>query len=254
MIFQPVPGVYADVHEIDFTSLYPAIIVKYNLSPEVPDGKGREGFLPAVLAPLLDMRIRSKRLKKSSPRTRGWTRSSSGCSSPASGTRATKTPSSGGSRSTRGSPPAPGRSSSQRRRSPRGWISLSSTGWWTALGEGGGDWQVQGAGRGGSRHPHRARDLRLAHLPPPRRREWRLQPLLREDGRGRDEGERGRGEEGRYPGLHQADAGGDVRRDGGGGGPGRAAQARPGDSGGSTCGMPNGSPGPARGRWSSAGA
>jgi len=66
MIFQPVPGVYADVHEIDFTSLYPAIIVKYNLSPEVPDGKGREGFLPAVLAPLLDMRIRSKRLKKTS--------------------------------------------------------------------------------------------------------------------------------------------------------------------------------------------
>jgi len=66
MIFQPVPGVYADVHEIDFTSLYPAIIVKYNLSPEVPDGKGREGFLPAVLAPLLDMRIRSKQLKKTS--------------------------------------------------------------------------------------------------------------------------------------------------------------------------------------------
>jgi len=67
MIFQPVPGVYADVHEIDFTSLYPAVIVKYNLSPEVPDGKGREGFLPAVLAPLLAMRIRSKQLKKSSP-------------------------------------------------------------------------------------------------------------------------------------------------------------------------------------------
>jgi DNA polymerase I len=67
MIFQPEPGVYADVHEIDFTSLYPAVIVKYNLSPEVPDGKGREGFLPAVLAPLLGMRIRSKRLKKSSP-------------------------------------------------------------------------------------------------------------------------------------------------------------------------------------------
>ena len=67
MIFQPEPGVYPDVHELDFTSLYPAVIVKYNLSPEVPDGKGREGFLPAVLAPLLGMRIRSKRLKKSSP-------------------------------------------------------------------------------------------------------------------------------------------------------------------------------------------
>ncbi|HMA04322.1 MAG TPA: type B DNA-directed DNA polymerase [Methanomicrobiales archaeon] len=67
MIFQPHPGVYPEVHELDFTSLYPAIIVKYNLSPEVPDGKGREGFLPSVLAPLLDMRIRSKQLKKTSP-------------------------------------------------------------------------------------------------------------------------------------------------------------------------------------------
>jgi DNA polymerase I len=67
MIFQPRPGVYPVVHELDFTSLYPAIIVKYNLSPEVPDGKGPEGFLPAVLAPLLAMRIRSKQLKKTSP-------------------------------------------------------------------------------------------------------------------------------------------------------------------------------------------
>jgi DNA polymerase I len=71
MIFQPDPGVYTGVHELDFTSLYPAIIVKYNLSPEVPDGKGPEGFLPAVLAPLLDMRIRSKRLKKASPACAG---------------------------------------------------------------------------------------------------------------------------------------------------------------------------------------
>jgi len=67
MIFQPDPGVYTCVHELDFTSLYPAIIVKYNLSPEVPDGKGPEGFLPAVLGPLLGMRIRSKRMKKESP-------------------------------------------------------------------------------------------------------------------------------------------------------------------------------------------
>jgi DNA polymerase I len=33
MIFQPEPGVYEKVHQIDFTSLYPSIIVKYNLSP-----------------------------------------------------------------------------------------------------------------------------------------------------------------------------------------------------------------------------
>jgi DNA polymerase I len=28
------PGVYERVHQIDFTSLYPSIIVKYNLSPD----------------------------------------------------------------------------------------------------------------------------------------------------------------------------------------------------------------------------
>ena len=31
MMFQPEPGVYEKVHQIDFTSLYPSIIVKYNL-------------------------------------------------------------------------------------------------------------------------------------------------------------------------------------------------------------------------------
>ena len=31
MIFQPELGVYEKVHQIDFTSLYPSIIVKYNL-------------------------------------------------------------------------------------------------------------------------------------------------------------------------------------------------------------------------------
>ena len=37
MIFQPEPGVYEKVHQIDFTSLYPSIIVKHNLSPEIID-------------------------------------------------------------------------------------------------------------------------------------------------------------------------------------------------------------------------
>jgi hypothetical protein len=32
MIFQPAPGVYENVHELDFTSLYPSIIVNYGLS------------------------------------------------------------------------------------------------------------------------------------------------------------------------------------------------------------------------------
>lgn len=34
MIFQPEPDVYEKVHQIDFTSLYPSIIFKYNLLPE----------------------------------------------------------------------------------------------------------------------------------------------------------------------------------------------------------------------------
>ncbi|VVB62999.1 DNA polymerase [uncultured archaeon] len=47
MIFQPEPGVYEKVHQIDFTSLYPSIIVKYNLSPETIEHPERTGFLQA---------------------------------------------------------------------------------------------------------------------------------------------------------------------------------------------------------------
>jgi len=72
MMFQPVPGVYEDVFQIDFTSLYPAVIVLYNLSPETfHNNPGKTGFLPKVLAPLLDLRYQTKRLKKESPRYRG---------------------------------------------------------------------------------------------------------------------------------------------------------------------------------------
>lgn len=35
MVFQPEPGIYEDIYQLDFTSMYPSIIVKYNLSPEV---------------------------------------------------------------------------------------------------------------------------------------------------------------------------------------------------------------------------
>ncbi|MDD1749009.1 MAG: hypothetical protein LUO89_03955 [Methanothrix sp.] len=45
MIFQPEPGVYRKVHQIDFTSLYPSIIVKYNLSPETIDHPEMKGCL-----------------------------------------------------------------------------------------------------------------------------------------------------------------------------------------------------------------
>jgi DNA polymerase I len=72
----PQPGVHEDVHELDFASLYPNIIVTRNVSPEttrcgchrgddVP-GLGyaicdRRGYLADVLEPLIDDRARLKR-------------------------------------------------------------------------------------------------------------------------------------------------------------------------------------------------
>ena len=67
MIFQPEPGVYEMVHQIDFTSLYPSIIVKYNLSPETVRDPELKGFLCTVLSELLNLRIETKRLKKTNP-------------------------------------------------------------------------------------------------------------------------------------------------------------------------------------------
>ena len=69
MMFQPEPGIFEGVDEIDFTSMYPSIIVKANLSPETirqPEQQ-RRGFLPVALEPLLDLRIRTKQLKKTDP-------------------------------------------------------------------------------------------------------------------------------------------------------------------------------------------
>ncbi len=67
MMFQPESGVYEKVHQIDFTSLYPSIIVKYNLSPETIEHPEKKGFLSTVLSSLLNLRIETKRLKKINP-------------------------------------------------------------------------------------------------------------------------------------------------------------------------------------------
>jgi DNA polymerase I len=71
LMFQPVPGTYENVEEIDFTSMYPSIIVNANLSPETVGHQERVGFLPTVLLPLLELRIRTKQLKKTDPRSAG---------------------------------------------------------------------------------------------------------------------------------------------------------------------------------------
>jgi DNA polymerase I len=73
MMFQPEPGVYENVDEIDFTSMYPSIIVNANLSPETiadPDGSP-PGFLPVALEPLLALRVAAKARKKADPSIAG---------------------------------------------------------------------------------------------------------------------------------------------------------------------------------------
>ena len=73
MMFQPEPGIFENVDEIDFTSMYPSIIVQANLSPETighPEPQQR-GFIPTALEPLLALRIRTKQMKKTDPAIAG---------------------------------------------------------------------------------------------------------------------------------------------------------------------------------------
>jgi DNA polymerase I len=71
MILQPEPRLYENVSQIDFTSLYPSIIVKYNLSPETLHHPEKKGFLSSAISPLLDLRIETKRRKKIDARYAG---------------------------------------------------------------------------------------------------------------------------------------------------------------------------------------
>jgi len=73
MMFQPEPGIYENVDEIDFTSMYPSIIVRANLSPETMPHPATAvpGFLPTALDPLLTMRIATKQRKKTDPAVAG---------------------------------------------------------------------------------------------------------------------------------------------------------------------------------------
>ncbi|MFG1519578.1 MAG: type B DNA-directed DNA polymerase [Thermoplasmataceae archaeon] len=79
-VLQPVPGIYTDVTEIDFSSMYPSIIVNYNLSPETIArntviGEGSDyysiregrGFLSRALEELLRTRLFYKSIKGSDP-------------------------------------------------------------------------------------------------------------------------------------------------------------------------------------------
>lgn len=71
MVYQPTVGLHKDVGGIDFVSMYPGIMVRFNISPEVPRSKDGDltpapgelgkvpsmGIVPQTLAPLLKKRV-----------------------------------------------------------------------------------------------------------------------------------------------------------------------------------------------------
>jgi DNA polymerase-2 len=67
MVYQPTVGLHRDVGGIDFVSMYPGIMVRFNISPEVPragadlePAPGAPGIVPITLAPLLNKRLALK--------------------------------------------------------------------------------------------------------------------------------------------------------------------------------------------------
>jgi len=81
LVFAPIIGYHEQVGELDFSSMYPSIMTRFNVSPEtvncrccrgnpaarVPEighhtCRHRRGLVPRTLAPLLDKRARYKRL------------------------------------------------------------------------------------------------------------------------------------------------------------------------------------------------
>ncbi|WP_393971161.1 type B DNA-directed DNA polymerase [Oxyplasma meridianum] len=78
LVLQPDPGLYCNVYEIDFSSMYPSIMVNYNLSPETVTGSkrpvvgefshgGNRGFLSESLQHLLETRLFYKGIKWKNP-------------------------------------------------------------------------------------------------------------------------------------------------------------------------------------------
>ena len=85
LVYQPVVGLHQDVAEIDFISMYPSIMNRFNISPEtvgaerptaelVPElgmlvDRRRPGLVPQTLAPLLEKRVAIKTALMELP---GW--------------------------------------------------------------------------------------------------------------------------------------------------------------------------------------
>ena len=79
LVFEPLQGIFPNVAIIDFMSMYPSIIVEYNISPEtvgvdeedaffIPEMgikiSSHEGLIPAALRPMVEKRIKIKRILK----------------------------------------------------------------------------------------------------------------------------------------------------------------------------------------------
>jgi len=80
LIFYPEPGIYSNVAKCDFASMYPNIIVKYNISPEamhcscgndieVPESgwricRAKEGIIPCGIKNVLERRLALKKRMK----------------------------------------------------------------------------------------------------------------------------------------------------------------------------------------------
>jgi DNA polymerase-2 len=74
LIYQPIIGLHGNVAQIDFSSMYPAIMVKHNISPEtvgrtaedvsisVERDDAPEGLIPKTLRPLLEKRLMLKNI------------------------------------------------------------------------------------------------------------------------------------------------------------------------------------------------
>jgi DNA polymerase-2 len=83
LVYLPTPGLHEHVAELDFSAMYPSIMVRFNLSPETVgaaccDGRPvpelgtpvcthRQGLVPETLAPLLEKRARYKALARQLP-------------------------------------------------------------------------------------------------------------------------------------------------------------------------------------------
>ncbi|HDM88789.1 MAG TPA: hypothetical protein ENG65_02205 [Candidatus Bathyarchaeota archaeon] len=77
LIFSPKVGLHKNVGELDFESMYPNIIVRYNISYETvsPDGieRNRKGLLPHLVETVLARRLYFKHLREKFPRdSREW--------------------------------------------------------------------------------------------------------------------------------------------------------------------------------------